>query len=1126
MRTSSRHWTSRTWTRPTWSGPVWNRRGAPSGPPGPVRPSRPGGPVADPAGPGTVDLLVLGLFFLSGASALIYEVVWSRLLGFIFGGTAFAIATVLAAYMAGLALGSWYFGRRIDRTGRPLGLYALLEGGIALWAILLPTLLGGLNLLYAGIYRSLNPDPYILSLVRFVFSFLALLFPTTLMGGTLPVLAKLLERGGSRIGLKTGLLYGINTIGAVTGTAVAGFLLIPRFGMNLSTWIAIGFNLAVTALAFLIQSRLGPALRTGAERGDDVLRTPAPPLTPLKRGALVVYALSGFAAMAYQLAWTKVLSGVLGTTTYAFSAMLTTFLLGLSLGALLMARLADRIEASKLLAVSQIAIGFFGLAALPLFGNLPYIFIHFFRTWGPEWGPQTAVKFLLCAATMLLPTLLMGGTFPLVARIYADDTRRMGRQVGELYAANTVGAIIGSFMAGFILIPLLGRQGTILTAAGINALSGIGLYLLLRNQIHGAARWAAAAAVAALIPVAVIGARPWDKEVLASGAYVYAETYSRVKDLKAVLHDQTRLFFEEETEAIVAVYRTESVMSLRTNGKVEASSSGDMLTQKMISHLPLLYHPQAEKICMIGLASGISLGSALVFPEVRSADCIEMLASMREASHHFRSQNYDCLADPRTRLIINDGRNHLLLTDQNYDVLISQPSNPWIAGISTLFTREFFALGRSRLRAGGIFCQWVQMYQMSRDDFSSVLRTFREAFPHVVIWTGVPGDVILLGSETPLTLDAARFLDDLRQPAVRADLDRVEIADPWGFLQGYIGRERALDALQTPDSPIITDDNLRLEFSMPRNLYASDVPMMDVTLLGPVREPATTTLDLTSLPPDSADAIRSRLDRYFAGRTQGLPGIAHSMAKSEDEAVRILEPALELAPTDPLIRYYLAQSRNEVGIKLMQGGQESQAIQEFRRVAEIGSRSEKALALNNLGLHAFNQGLIDSARVLWESAVGLEPESPTIRYNLAILYEGQGQTEAARREYRRIVEVDPRQAGALNNLAWSLAGSRETAGEAVGFAERAVRLNPTPGNHDTWGYALYQAGRTREAERPLRTALSGDPNNVETGFHLGLVLAATGRAAEARPLLEKAAGQGGNPDLARRAREALTGLGS
>ncbi len=1073
--------------------------------------------------PSRADFLVLCLFFLSGASALVYEVVWSRLLTFVFGGTAFAIATVLAAYMAGLAIGSWTFGRRIDKGGHPIIVYALLEGGIALWALVLPAILTALNGFYGVLYQSLNPGPSVLALIRFLICFLVLLVPTILMGGTLPVLSRLLVGGRKSLGLKTGILYGTNTIGAVAGTAAAGFFLIPNLGMQLSTWVAIAFNVAVTILAFGLRPLL-----PYEEPSSKPVAAPEPEPVPadhrLKKIVLFVYASSGFAALTYEVAWTKVLSGALGTTTYAFSAMLTTFLLGLALGAFIMARLADRHNPVLLLAWSQLGVAVLGLLALPVFGNLPYLFIEAYRQLGPSWQAQTLAKFALCAVTMLPPTLLMGGAFPLVARIYADAMGKLGRQVGTLYSSNTLGAILGSFSAGFILIPLVGRQGTILTAAAVNIVSASLLYWTIGRTLSGRARIVAALTALAILPALYFGSRPWDPYVMSSGAYVYAETYAREPDLRKSFHDSRLLYYEEDTEAIIAVYRAQHVLSLRTNGKVEASSSGDMLTQKLISHLPLLHHPNPADVLMIGLASGISLGSALAYPQVQQADCVEMLEGMTNVTDFFRKYNHDCMNDPRTRLIINDGRNHLALSDRTYDIIISQPSNPWIAGIGSLFTREFFAIGARRLKPDGIFCQWVQMYQMSREDFGSVVKTFHEAWPHMSIWMGSPGDIVLLGSRVPLELDYRKLSSDLSIESVTADLQQVGVRDVFGFLQSYIGGDDAAAALTRGAGRTITDDNLLLEFSMPRYLYSSDVDMMILPVLAPLRQPYTNVVEVRGLEPDSARAVTDTMERYYRGRNKAIDGIYLAIGKEHGSAVTILEEALQLAPTDPLIGHYISSSRNEVGITLLQGGQETQALKEFRRSAEVGSASERALAYNNIGLHHYSAGIADSAAWYWKMAADLEPESPIIRYNLGLVYDGLGRRDLAAAEYRDVLKIEPDNEVVLNNLAWILAQNQAGAGEAVELARRAVELNPSSGNLDTFGFALGEVGKLSEAEAVLRRALAEGDGNAETAFHLGQVLARAGKQDEARVLFRKAADSDPSGDLGARARAALAGL--
>src|SRR5262245_32909070 len=429
--------------------------------------SEPSRPAPQKSAMSTAEFLALGLFFVSGASALIYEVVWSRDLTNVFGGSAFAIATVLAAFMAGLALGSTVFGKAIDRRGRPLAVYGVLEAGIGLWAIILPTLFHVLDHVYGGLYRSLNPGFYALSLVRFALCFLVLLVPTTLMGGTLPVLGKFLLQNRETIGQRAGLLYGVNTLGAVLGTAVGGFFLLPTLGLRNSTLLAVAINLAVAALAILSSLRFP---RLGQEPTAAPVTTPRPVETSrnLDRAVLLVYAASGFAALAYEVAWTKTLAMILGSTNYAFTSMLTTFLLGLSLGSFVFGRIADRSRRPEtVLAVVQLGIPVLALATIPILAALPQLFVNGFQKLQGSWSALELYRMALAGLTMFLPTILMGATFPLVTRLYVGR-KDTGNRLGRLYAANTLGAILGSFLTGFLLLPWIGRQNSILAATFVN----------------------------------------------------------------------------------------------------------------------------------------------------------------------------------------------------------------------------------------------------------------------------------------------------------------------------------------------------------------------------------------------------------------------------------------------------------------------------------------------------------------------------------------------------------------------------------------------------------------------------------------------------------------------------------
>jgi Flp pilus assembly protein TadD len=413
---------------------------------------------------------------------------------------------------------------------------------------------------------------------------------------------------------------------------------------------------------------------------------------------------------------------------------------------------------------------------------------------------------------------------------------------------------------------------------------------------------------------------------------------------------------------------------------------------------------------------------------------------------------------------------------------------------------------------------------MSRRDFGSILRTFREVFPHVSIWMGSPGDIILLGSSDPIHLDFTKLSRDISAGEVADDLARVGVRDVYAFMQGYLGGQKTLEGLTTTAGPIITDDNLLLEFSMPRNLYAPREELITLPHLLPVREPVLTAIDVSGLPPDSTARVKETLSAYQAARGMGLEGIYMTFGQDHSSAVPVLEMALERAPTDPLLGHFIAASRNEMGIKLLQGGQDRQALAEFARAAAVGDPPERALALNNIGLHHYGAGLMDSAGSYWERAASLDPDNPTIRYNLALVYDGQGQRDRAEAEYRAVIDLEPENSVALNNLAWILVQGEGRAAEAVEMSRRAVRKDPSPGNLDTHGVALYRTGQLTEAEAALRRAIEMDSQSMDTWFHLGEVLHKAGRTEEARAAMEKVVKGAADQGLVERARQRLVNL--
>jgi spermidine synthase len=1077
----------------------------------PVRP----GPRS---GLGAIELTALGLFFLSGASALVYEVVWTRGLTNVFGGSAFAIATVLAAYMAGLALGSTVFGRSIDRRGHPLVVYGLLEGAIGLWALILPVLLGFLDHFYAQIYQSLNPGFYGLSLIRFVLCFLLLLVPTTMMGGTLPVLGKLLLSNWGGLGNRAGLLYGINTLGAVVGVSAGGFMLLPALGLRGSTWVAIGFNLFVAVAAVAASRRfpyrpepVPPAAPEPASRERD--RSLA-----LRRAVLIVYAASGFAALAYEVAWTKTLSLILGTTSYAFTSMLTTFLLGLALGSFIFGKLVDRKRArpETLLALVQLGIPILALLSIPMLGRLPQLFVNGFPELKDSWFALELYRILLAAGVMFLPTLLMGGTFPLVTRAYADR-REVGKSLGSLYAANTVGAIFGSFLTGFVLIPWVGRQNSILAASFVN-LAAVALLLgtLRWKSVGRKSRWAMAVLVVLLAPAWVIGLQRWNPRILSAGAYIYADELAKKPSIEEAMAGTNLLFSDEGTEAIVSVWQDQYNVYLRTSGKVEASNHGDMVTQKLISHLPVLYHEgEVEDGLMIGLASGISVGALLRHPFER-VQTVELIPSMAEAARYFDDYNYQVLDDPRHELIINDGRNHLLLTDEKYDVIVSEPSNPWIAGIGALFTREFFELTKQRLKPGGVVCQWVQTYQFRETDLKTVLATFVDAYPYIHLWSGAPGDLILVASLDPLRLDMDRMRRTLAGPA-GDDLRHLEILPEGQLLAHFVTDRDGIQRYVEGWDRRVTDDNLYLEYAVPRHMFEEGNRISVVNL-----EPVSRSVLPFVTGAEGDSTLLSDLDRERRARAITLRArYANRFPVGAEDAEQAWEMALAIAPEDQLTRRILSNFLNERAIRLLQAGDRRAAEPIFRRVSVMGERGERALALNNLGAIAFDAGRSDSAETFWEATLAEEPSFTTAWFNLSLIAAQRNQPELVVDYLRRVVKTEVANALALNNLAWNLALVGRDLEEAETVARRAVDIDSRPNFLDTLGYVLLQCEKWNEAEKVLSRASREAPDNLEALFHLGLAQVQLGRAEEAQAAFRRVAEGAVDENLAQRARDEL-----
>ena len=527
--------------------------------------------------------------------------------------------------------------------------------------------------------------------------------------------------------------------------------------------------------------------------------------------------------MIYEVAWTRVLGLVIGSSTYAFSTMLVAFLTGLAVGSFLFSRAARLFVVTPLsFSFLQLGIGLGALLLMPLFEKMPEFFLAVFR-FSSSPGSIRMVQFLISFVAMLLPTVFMGGTFPCAAQIVARGAHRVGYDVGTVYSVNTAGAIGGTIVAGFLLVPLLGLPTTIKIAIGLNL--SLAIVLSLVSERGWAKSAIAALSLAAFFPL--LAFQQWDPRVMSSGVSIYAQNF--VPSLDRVTFRETVapweiMFYKDGISSTVSIHRSGRNVTLRVNGKADAGNGGDMHTQLMSGHIPLLLHPEAKKVLVIGLGSGVTVGAVAQHP-VTEIDAIEIEPAVVEASKFFVVENRGVLKDPRVRLTIADGRNFILSTDKTYDVIISEPSNPWVGGIGNLFSREFYEIVAGRLAPDGIICQWIQGYNLFPQDLKMVIKTLRTVFPHTTIWNTSRGDYLLIGSRLPLSLDYPRLEHRYKTlPTLREDMARVELRSPMSLLADFVLGEE--DTARYADRAWLnTDDLPLLEFSAPNSLYADTVAL-------------------------------------------------------------------------------------------------------------------------------------------------------------------------------------------------------------------------------------------------------------------------------------------------------------
>jgi predicted membrane-bound spermidine synthase len=741
-------------------------------------------------------LLLAGLaavFVLSGASGLIYQVVWVRMLSLVFGVTAYAISTVLSSFFAGLALGSLLAGRLAPRLRAPLRAYAGTEALVAVCGLLTPVAFALARAVYVAAYQHLPLHGLgALTLVRFLLAFLLLLVPTTLMGATLPLMLQSSLVHAAAAARNLSVLYAANTLGATAGTVLAGFELIGRYGLRASLLVAAAANLAAALGALALGRRAAHAARVARPDPAPVAELQPPWGERAARAAVLVFGLSGAVSLAYEVVWARVLAMFFDATTYGFTAMLTMVLLGIAAGSWLVSPLiVRRWHWPLIFAALEAGVGLLGLVALPLLIHLIPLGTRLGLYHDPGPLGEFSLRFMTFAAFLVVfpPMLLLGATFPIAARVVGSGTR-VAERVGGVYAVNVLGGIVGALVAGFVLLPRLGARDTMLLLACTNlALAAVLVWSVAPGRRYGIG------AVLAAVTVAMVG--------VAAAPDLLRGVFQNRFAGQQIMYVNEGL----ENTVVVAEVPATGERKMYINGQPQASTVDFIANyHKLIGHLAVLLHPQPKRALVIGLGGGATAGAVASHSGVQ-VDLVELSEAVVGAAPLFASVNGDVLTRPNVRLRVDDGRNFLLLHGGPYDVITADVIRPAHAGASGVYSKEYYALARDALSDDGIMLQWLE--QLSEDQYKMLMRSFVETFPYVTLWAD---GSLVAGSKRPLTLERAALVQRLADPTARASLASIGLNTPDDVLALYTGnRQEALRYL-ADERRAVTDDHPYVEY--------------------------------------------------------------------------------------------------------------------------------------------------------------------------------------------------------------------------------------------------------------------------------------------------------------------------
>jgi spermidine synthase len=930
--------------------------------------------------------VILSVFFLSGAAGGIYEVIWTKQLLLVFGASSFAISTVLTSYMAGLAIGSYFIGKYVDRKqDNPIKIFAFLELCIGVCGILIIFLIPLINKVYYSLYSTLLPNFYLKNIVRFVLCFLVLVVPTILMGGTLPVLSRGLFTRENSFGRHIGSLYSINTLGAMSGALLVGFFFLPNLSIVRSTLWAFAFNSATALIAFAVSNRYLAAEKLAVkpishgERAKKKKKETEDKKTKMPFGdeplpgtlLLGVAAVAGFTSMSYQIIYTRLLKLVFSNTIYAFTIILVAFLAGIGLGSLVVARFADRIKRKALtIGLIQIALGIAAIWAMPIvFSSLTILNKVYGLYKNLGWNGYTFSRFTVSFLVILGISSLSGATFPLVIKFRKKGKQLTGERVGEVYAVNTLAAVIGSFTGGFVVIPALGTYWGLIAVLSLNVIAG--MLAIFRSKLTSQKRKLIIVAAGILAVIASIAVNP---KIIFVG-----KLKKPGENIKVVYMD------EGASASIYLLLNTETnSRKLYTDGILAIDTSYESLqTIRLLGHIPTLLCRDPKDVLVIGFGMGKTTSSIARHP-VESIDCIEIVPEVIKAARYFKDLNDDILSDPRVNIVIDDGRSFLFGMDKKYDVISCDPIHPAF-GSPALYTREYYSECSRKLKDGGLIVQYLPFHQLSPYDLSILLRTFSSVFPHTSIWLASYHGIVV-GSRSRIKVDLKELEEKMKNKGVRLDLEQSNIKDANDFISRMILDEDQVRNLVSGTHEINTDGHPILEYAESR-FFGKDTWTDNIeNIVGRMNsKPYSSIFEHSAM-----DSIaQETFSDIFRARLHAVRGRLYFQKGMQAKAVEEFNNQLNIKPGDEetiffagdaLRSHYMAKVRD-----LINKGDKAAALANLEKAIFLGLGSAD-IYINTGMLHISLGDTLQGINAL-EKALESDPQHPTARKILSSLKE-------------------------------------------------------------------------------------------------------------------------------------------